>query len=160
MAENTVAVAGGSGFIGGVIVSRIAAMPSMRVRVLTRSPDRARTSLAAPNVEFVRAEVTDPATLAAALTGANAIVNTVQFEGYPIENPARGLTFERIDFGGTVALLDAARAAGVNRFIYISGAAADESSTHPGFGAKGRAERAVRESGLTYTIFRPSLVYG
>ena len=45
-------------------------------------------------------------------------------------------------------------------FIYISGAAADENATHPGFRAKGRAERAIRESGLTYTIFRPSLVYG
>ena len=46
------------------------------------------------------------------------------------------------------------------QFIYISGAAADENSTHPAFRAKGRAERAIRESGLTYTIFRPSLVYG
>ena len=46
------------------------------------------------------------------------------------------------------------------QFIYISGAAADENSTHPGFRAKGRAERAIRESGLTYTVFRPSLVYG
>jgi len=48
----------------------------------------------------------------------------------------------------------------VQQFIYISGAAADETSTHPAFRAKGRAERAIRESGLTYTIFRPSLVYG
>ena len=56
--------------------------------------------------------------------------------------------------------IDAAKQAGVQQFIYISGAAADENSTHPGFRAKGRAERAIRESGLTYTIFRPSLVYG
>jgi uncharacterized protein YbjT (DUF2867 family) len=84
----------------------------------------------------------------------------VQFDGYPVENPRRSLTFERVDYGGTVALLAAAKAAGADRFIYISGAAADEASAHPAFGAKGRTERAVRESGLSWAIFRPSLVYG
>ena len=114
----------------------------------------------APNIEFVRAEVTDPVSLPNALQGASAIVCSVQFEGYPIENPSAGLTFERVDYGGTVALLEAAKKAGADHFIYISGAAADENSTHPGFCAKGQAERAIRESGLAYTIFRPSLVYG
>lgn len=95
-----------------------------------------------------------------ALGGANAIVNAVQFEGYPVENPRRGLTFERVDYGGTLALLAAAKPVGVERFIYVSGAAADPSSTHPGFRAKGRAEQAIRESGMTFTILRPSLVYG
>jgi NADH dehydrogenase len=160
MDEKIVAIAGGSGFIGRAIVRRLSAMPSMRLRVLTRNPDSARKSLDARNAEYVRAEVTDPATLAPALAGADAVVNTVQFEGYPIEDSSRGLTFERIDFGGTVALLAAAKAAGTNEFIYVRGAAADETSAHPGFRAKGRAERAVRESGLAYTIFRPSLVYG
>src|ERR1019366_3553119 len=84
----------------------------------------------------------------------------IQFDGYPVENPRLGLTFERIDYAGAVALIDAAKQAGVRQFIHISGAAADENSPHPGFRAKGRAERAIRESGLAYTIFRPSLVYG
>ena len=120
---------------------------------------RARGSIS-PSVEFVAADIGQPASLKDALAGASAIVDAIQFDGYPVENPGRGLTFERIDYGGTVALIDAAKQAGVEQFIYISGAAADENSTHPGFRAKGRAERAIRESGLTYTIFRPSLVYG
>ncbi|MGH7947667.1 MAG: complex I NDUFA9 subunit family protein [Candidatus Binataceae bacterium] len=156
----TVAIAGGTGFIGRAIARRLASMPAMRLRVLTRNPDGARGGFNARNVEYARAEVTDPATLAPALVGVDAVVNTVQFDGYPIEDPSRGLTFERIDLGGTLALLDAAKGAGASRFIYISGAAADETSSHPGFRAKGRAERAVGESGLAYTIFRPSLVYG
>ncbi len=135
-------------------------MTDVRVRGMSRSPERARERLDLPNLEWVRAEVTEPATLPNALQGANAIVSAVQFEGYPVENPKKGLTFERVDYGGTVALLDAAKKAGVARFVYISGAAADENATHPGFRAKGRAERAIRESGLAYTIFRPSLVYG
>jgi NADH dehydrogenase len=98
--------------------------------------------------------------VAAAIAGCDTIVNAVQFDGYPVENPRRGLTFERIDYGGTVALVEAAETAGVANFIYISGAAADENSTHPGFRAKGRAESVIRESGLSFAIFRPSLVYG
>ncbi len=161
MDEKTVAVAGGSGFIGRAIVMRLAGIPATRVRLLTRDAERARRKFEAPvNVEFVSADVTNRDSLQPALAGASAVVNTVQFDGYPIENPRRGLTFERVDYGGTVALLDAAKNAGVSRFIYISGAAADENSSQSGFRAKGRAERAIRESGIGYTIFRPSLVYG
>lgn len=156
----TVAVAGGSGFIGSAIVRRLAAIPEMRVRCLTRSPERAREKLGKLKVDFVKAEVMEPDSLKKALAGAQAVVNAVQFEGYPIENLRRGLTFERVDYGGTVAMLAAAKDAAVEHFIYISGAAADESSSHPAFRAKGRAERAIRESGIAYTIFRPSLVYG
>ncbi len=160
MEQKTVAVAGGSGFIGRAIVRRMIATGGIKARILTRNPDTARTRMDSPNLEFVRADVCEPAGLVAALKGADAIVDAVQFEGYPVENPARGQTFERIDYGGVVALVAAAREAGVAQFIYISGAAADEYSSHPGFRAKGRAERLIRESGMTYTIFRPSLVYG
>jgi uncharacterized protein YbjT (DUF2867 family) len=158
--ETIVAIAGGSGFIGRAITRRLATAPATRIRILTRDPDAARRRLAGTAIEFARAEMTQPDSLAAALAGVHAVVNAVQFDGYPIENPARGLTFERVDYGGTVALLSAGKLAGVEQFIYISGAAADESSRHPGFRAKGRAERAIRESGIGFTILRPSLVYG
>lgn len=160
MDQKTVAIAGGSGFIGRAIARRLARIPEVRVRVMSRSPERAKQRLGLPNIEFVRGEVTQPDTLNDALKGADAIVNAVQFEGYPVENPKRGLTFERVDYGGTIALLEAAKSAGTRQFVYISGAAADERSSHPGFRAKGLAERAIRESGLAFTIFRPSLVYG
>jgi uncharacterized protein YbjT (DUF2867 family) len=160
MSEKIVAIAGGSGFIGRAIARRLAGIPEVRVRGISRSPERARQRLDLPNLEWVRAEVTEPSTLPNALKGAQAIVSAVQFEGYPVENPKKGLTFERVDFGGTIALLEAAKKVGVEQFVYVSGAAADENATHPGFRAKGKAERAIRESGLAYTIFRPSLVYG
>jgi uncharacterized protein YbjT (DUF2867 family) len=160
MDAKTVALAGGSGFIGRAIARRLLTSGQTRMRVLTRNPEKARARLELPGVEFVRADIGQPASLKDALQGANTVVDAIQFDGYPVENPRRGLTFERIDYGGAVALVDAAKQAGVDQFIYISGAAADENSTHPAFRAKGRAERAIRESGLTYTIFRPSLVYG
>ncbi len=160
MESRNVAIAGGSGFIGRAIARRIAGIQSTTVRVLTRNPDAARAKFKIKNCDFVQADVTLSVSLKEALRGVNAIVNATQFDGYPVENPRRGLTFERIDFGGTAALLDAARQNGVAQFIYISGAAADENSEHPAFRAKGLAERVIRESGLSYTIFRPSLVYG
>src|SRR5271170_5363224 len=165
--DRIIAIAGGSGFIGRAIVRRLAATPGLRVRVLTRDPEKARARIIgegkaelAAKIEFVVADVNQPANLAKALAGADTIVNAVQFDGYPVENPRRGLTFSRVDYGGTVALIAAAKRASVANFIYISGAAADERSSNHAFRAKGRAERALRASGLAFTILRPSLVYG
>jgi uncharacterized protein YbjT (DUF2867 family) len=159
MNVKTVALAGGSGFIGRAIARRLVA-GGINVRVLTRNTESAHKRLGLPGVEFAGVDIRLPAMLQQALRGVDAVVDSIQFDGYPVENPRRGLTFERIDYGGVVALLDAAKRVSVNRFIYVSGAAADANSTHPGFRAKGRAELAIRASGLTYTIFRPSLVYG
>ena len=159
MALKTVALAGGSGFIGRAIARRLVA-GGVNVRVLTRHPDSARMRRDLPGVELIGVDIGLPALLKQALRGADAVVDSIQFDGYPVENPRRGLTFERIDYGGVVALIAAAKQAGVDQFIYVSGAAADANSKHPGFRAKGRAELAIRSSGLTYTIFRPSLLYG
>ena len=165
--DRIIAVAGGSGFIGRAIVRCLAETPGLTVRVLTRDPERARARVTgegkvelADKIEFVVANVSEPSKLAKALAGADTIVNAVQFDGYPIENPGRGLTFSRIDYGGTVELIGAAKRSSVANFIYISGASADERSSNPAFRAKGRAERALRASGLAFTILRPSLVYG
>jgi len=160
MDHRLVAIAGGTGFVGRAIARRLSSLPGTRVRILSRNPDKARARITIPNAEFVKGDVTMSASLRDSIAGATTVVNATQFDGYPVENPARGLTFEHVDFGGTVALLDAAKTEHVAQFIYISGAAADETSDHPAFRAKGLAERAIRESGLTYTIFRPSLVYG
>src|ERR1035437_3808441 len=160
MDAKTVTLAGGSGFIGRAIARRLLASGENRLRVLTRNPEAARARLDIPGVEFVRADIRHPASLKDALQGADTIVDAIQRDGYPVENPRRGLTFERIDYAGAVALIDTAKHAGVQQFIYISGAAADENSTHPGFGAKVRADRATRQAGLALSIFHPSLVYG
>lgn len=153
-----VVVAGGTGFIGSHIV-RLLAGEGHRVIVLSRNPERARGKLP-PGVEIRTGDTTDAATLGPALEGAEVVVSAVQFPNHPVENPRRGYTYIRVDGEGTVRLVEAARRAGAQRFVYLSGAGTREGQTRPWFIAKLMAEMAIRESGIPYTIFRPSWVYG
>jgi NADH dehydrogenase len=112
------------------------------------------------SVEVRRADATRPETLAPALAGVDAVVISLAFRNSPIEAPRRGQTFERVDADGTEALVAAAAAANVPRIVYISGAGAAPDAPRHWFRAKWRAEEAVRGSGIVYTIFRPSWIYG
>jgi len=155
-----IAVAGGTGFVGGAIARELASR-GRRIVVLSHRLDRGRPPELPFAVESVRpADVTRPDSLAAALEGIGTLVISLAFRNSPIEAPRRGQTFELVDATGTEALVAAARRAGVDRLVYMSGAGASPDATRHWFRAKWRAEQAVRESHITYTIFRPSWIYG
>lgn len=82
------------------------------------------------------------------------------FKNSPIESPARGQTFMQVDAAGTEHLVAAARLAAVDQVLYLSGAGAAPDARHHWFRAKWRAEEAVRGSGLSFTILRPTWIYG
>ena len=149
-------VAGGTGFVGSGIVRELLGR-GKRVAVLSRHPDAKR--FPGLEVEFRQGDVTQPDTLATAMQGIEAVVGAQQFPNSPIENPGKGYTFEKVDAEGTENLVRAAKAEGVQRFIYLSGVGASAEGQH-WFRAKWRAEAAIKESGLTYVILRPSWVYG
>jgi uncharacterized protein YbjT (DUF2867 family) len=151
-----VAVAGGTGFVGGAIARELV-VRGHRVVVLTHREKAADSS---SKLEYRQADVTRPDSLAAALAGVDALAISLAFRNSPIEAPRRGQTFERVDADGTVALVATARAAGVGRLVYMSGAGAAPDAPRHWFRAKWRAEEAVRASGIPYTIFRPSWIYG
>jgi len=152
-------VVGGTGFVGGGIVRELARR-GKPVAVLSRNPGRHADRFPGLSVDFRRGDVTEPGSLDAALAGIDTIVSSQQFPNSPIENPAKGYTFEKVDADGTDNLVRAAKQAGVIRFIYLSGVGAAPDARYHWFRAKWRAETAVRESGITYTIIRPSWVYG
>jgi uncharacterized protein YbjT (DUF2867 family) len=157
-----VAVAGGTGFVGGAI-ARALASRGHHVIVMSRRPPSTRAKAANESVgavEFRQADVTKPGSLASALVGVDALVISLAFRNSPIEAPRRGQTFELVDAAGTEALVSAAVSAGVRRLVYMSGAGAAVDAPKHWFRAKWRAEEAVRGSGLVYTIFRPSWIYG
>jgi len=98
----------------------------------------------------------DEASLNAHMEGCTAVVSMI---GTMAVRFSSGDTYEKSDIGTTRALVEAANAAGATHFILMSGLGADI-TPGPYYAAKREAERIVRESGLAWTITRPSFLYG
>ncbi len=152
-------VTGGTGFVGASVVEKLVTERETVV-VLTRNPDYVPRSRRVAGSYYVKGDVFDPKSLEYAMEGCDAVINAVQFENAPFENSRKGFTYERVDGEGTQIQVEVAKKAGVKRFIYMSGAGTKEGRTEPWFKAKLCAEKAVRESGMQWTIFRPSWIYG
>jgi NADH dehydrogenase len=156
MEINTVAVLGGSGFVGRHVCQALAA-GGYRVRVATRDRERAKKQLILlPTVEVAVVDVHDPRQLAAFLRGAEAVINLV---GVLHDGPGeRG--FRAAHVGLARKVVEACRTAGIRRLLHMSalGAAAGAPSAY--LRSKAEAEAIVRESGLEWTVFRPSVIFG
>jgi NADH dehydrogenase len=150
----TVLLTGGTGFIGPHVSHALRAQ-DVPLRALVRKPARA-TRLTAWGVELATGDVTDPESLRAACEGVDTVVHLVAIiRGRPHD-------FDRVMAQGTRNVVAAAQEAGVHRFVLASALGLDERSKEavPYFAAKWQMEKAVRESGLEYVIFRPSFVFG
>ncbi|MDE3177872.1 MAG: complex I NDUFA9 subunit family protein [Pseudomonadota bacterium] len=150
-------VFGGSGFLGRYIV-RAFAQAGWRVRVAVRRPDLAgflRTYGAVGQVEPVQANVRFPASLDAALEGAEVVVNATG-----IARESGRQRFESVHVHGAEAIARAARAAGARALTHISGLGADAHSANAYIASKGRGEEALRAAFPEATILRPSVVFG
>ena len=153
----TVSVFGGTGFLGRRLVQRLAA-EGTTVRVAVRHADRARSVLRAAGLERVTvfgADVRDQVAVATAVAGADAVVDAVS--AY-VETA--GVTFEAVHERGAETLAREAAAAGVARFVLVSGIGADPASASPYIRARGRGERAVQQAFPGATIVRPSAMFG
>jgi uncharacterized protein YbjT (DUF2867 family) len=147
-------VTGGTGFVGSRVVHALRA-EGRDVRALVRRPERG-AHLASLGAELVVGDVTDTATVAAAADGCAHVVHLVAIlKGKPGD-------FERIMTRGTRNVLAAAKDAGCERFVLMSalGTTATTKDLIPYFGAKFAMEQDTVASGLEYTIFRPSFVFG
>jgi len=154
----TVAVAGGTGFVGGAIAAELHRRGD-RVVVLSHRGEAARGPLP-DDIAIRHADVTRPASVAAALEGVDALAIALAFPNSPMEQPSRGRTYEAVDAIGTERLVAAARQAGVRRVVYLSGAGAAPDAERHWFRAKWRAEEAIRGGGMTWTIIRPTWIFG
>jgi NADH dehydrogenase len=149
-----VLVTGGTGFVGPKVVHALRAQ-GREVRALVRHPERA-AQLAAWGTELVTGDVTDPASLRAAVDGCTHVVHLVAIlKGSPSD-------FHRIMTQGTAHLIAAAKDARVERFVLMSALGTSETTkdTVPYFASKWAMEQETVHSGLEYTIFRPSFVFG
>ena len=109
------------------------------------------------DIDIVLGDITDAGSLTGKLAGCDAVINLV---GIIREFPGKGITFEKLHYEGTANLVRAAREQGVRRFIQMSALGARREGKTQYQQTKFRAEECVRNSGLDYTIFRPSIVFG
>jgi NADH dehydrogenase len=147
-------VTGGTGFVGGHVVAALR-HAGKQVRCLVRDVRKAEKPELA-GCELAVGDMTDPASLRAAVEGVERVVHLVAIRQGKAEQ------FERIMSQGTRDLVAAAEAAAVRRFVHMSALGVDEETKDlvPYYGAKWEMEQAVRGSSLPFVIFRPSFVFG
>ena len=148
-----IVVTGGTGFVGTHLVNALLRR-GHSVAVLARRPDDARNRFNRP-VERVRGDVLYPPSLVSAFAGRDAVIHLVG-----IIHEKGELTFDRIHREGTENVVAAARDANVRRLLHMSAMGTSDDSPSEYGRSKAAGERAVRESGLDWTLFRPSIVFG
>jgi uncharacterized protein YbjT (DUF2867 family)/ligand-binding SRPBCC domain-containing protein len=153
----TIAVAGGTGFVGAGIATELHRRGHRVIAISHTDHPAAPLPLA---VEVRRADVSTGDGLAEALRGVDAVVIALAFKNLPIEAPRKHQTFMEVDAAGTERVVAAAGAAGVGQVVYLSGAGAAPDAERHWFRAKWRAEEAVRASSMAWTIIRPTWIYG
>jgi len=147
-------VTGATGFVGRALLPRLAEA-GLELRCLVRPSRRSPRLPRGIPVQVSIASLADARGLRAALVGVDTLIHLAGAEWHG----RRGDVFA-VDAAGTRALVEAAREAGVGRIVYLSHLGADRASAYPVLKAKGIAEEFIRQSGLTYTIVRSTLLYG
>jgi uncharacterized protein YbjT (DUF2867 family) len=152
-----VTIFGGSGFVGRYIARRMA-KEGWRVRVAVRRPNEAlfvRPYGAVGQVEPVLCNIRNDASVMAALSGADAVVNCVG-----VLNSLGKNTFGAVQAEGAARIARLAKAAGIGSFVQVSAIGADENSNSIYARTKAAGEAAVLESVPNAVILRPSIIFG
>jgi NADH dehydrogenase len=144
-------VTGAFGYSGRFITRRLLDA-GYRVRTLTNSS--ARTELFPRPVEVSPLNFDDPAALTRALEGVETLFNT-----YWVRFNHPRFTFAQAT-ANTRTLFDCAKAAGVRRVVHVSITNPSEDSPLEYFRGKAQVERLLAESGLSYSILRPTVLFG
>jgi uncharacterized protein YbjT (DUF2867 family) len=148
-------VTGASGFVGNEVVRELLNR-GHEVRALVR-PGSQKKLQDRDRVEVVQGDCLHPEILRPAAQGCDAVIHLV---GIIREFPGRGVTFERVHVQATQNVVDAALAAGTRRYLHMSALGARPDPADLYHVTNFQADRYVIGSGLAYTIFRPSVIYG
>jgi len=158
---STILVTGASGFVGSHLVPVLLA-GGHRVVALARTPTAGETVTGRlrpaerANVEIRIGDVTRPDTLAPAMTGVDAVVHLVaiprDFRG--------GADLRLVNTEGTRAVIAAMWKAGVRRLVHMGAMGVQDDPALHYASSKAKAEALVRDSGLDWTILKPSLQFG
>ena len=149
-----VALYGGTGFVGSYLVDALLAHDHTP-RLLVR-PGSEEKVVQPERCEIVSGEIDDAGAVAECLRGVDAAIYNI---GLIREFPAKGITWEAMQYQGAARVMDAAVQAGVRRFLLMSANGVKPEGT--GYQrTKYRAEQHLAGSDLDWTVFRPSVVFG
>ena len=153
LSQEKVFVTGASGFIGRALLARMEAGPGRRLVCLSRHPPAQSTD----GLRWVQGDLCEHGDWTKELAGSRVVMHMAALTG-----KAPASEHERVNFQGTRNLLDACRAAGVQRILYVSTIATSypEKRRYPYARSKERAEGLVRASQAEWTVFRPTIVLG
>lgn len=180
MLTSNVLVIGGAGFIGSHLVARLSGvanrsntplepgtdvMPPLdpeRIIVATRNEDHARDLLALPRVEVMVLDVTDEVALDTAIgtLGVEGVVVNLVGVLHGGRGDPYGPGFAAAHVELPRRLVESMKRTGVRRLLHVSALGADSAGPSMYLRSKGDGERVVRDSGLDWTVFRPSVVFG
>jgi uncharacterized protein YbjT (DUF2867 family) len=149
ISSDSIFITGGTGFVGTEIQKALA---GRNLRLLVRP---GTSGLRNPDATYVPGDVTDPASLAGTMDGCTTVIHLVA-----IIAEEGDATFDRVIRQGTENVVAEARRAGVEHFIQMSALGVRDDANYPYYYAKHRAELAVEQVGIPYTIFRPSIIFG
>ena len=155
MKASKVFVTGGTGFVGKAVIHALQAH-NFLVRCLVRPGSESRLK-GFEAIERVPGDVTDPEGLSTVMEGCQAVIHLV---GIIREARTRRGSFDRLHYDATKNVLQAAKAAGVTRYLQMSALGVRPGARSRYHQTKWNAEEAVRASGLPWTIFQPSIIYG
>jgi uncharacterized protein YbjT (DUF2867 family) len=149
-----VLVTGGTGYVGRTLREKLRGQ-GHDVRLLVRK-ESAHKIGAGEGYEVVVGDVLDSQACLKAVDGCTAVVNLV---GIIREHPDDGTTYVAMHTEATYNVLDAARRSGLQRFIHMSALGASPDARSKYHTTKFEAEKIVTDSGLRWTVFRPSVIF-
>jgi NADH dehydrogenase len=149
-----IAIIGGTGFVGSYLVDALLDA-GHEPHVLVRSGSEGKLHRA-DECKVRMGDLDTPDAIDALVADCEAVIYNV---GILREFPSKGITFEALQYRGAETVAEAAKRAGIRRILLMSANGIDSAET-PYQTTKLRAEAMIRESGLDYTIFRPSVIFG
>jgi NADH dehydrogenase len=152
-------VTGATGFVGRNVVRELLARGITPV-CLVRDPRKLFRQHSQVDPDRFRTVLGSLSDRTALLEGASQAQAAIHLVGIIIARRLRGQTFRKVHVDGTVKVIDALRVSGVRRYVHMSALGARPDAVSAYHRTKWRAEEYVRESGLDWTIFRPSLIHG
>jgi len=150
-----ITVLGGTGFVGRALLARLA-QEGHELTVLSRNPHAHLERLLPPDTQMVAGDVYDPGLLRAHFAGSDAVIQLV---GILNEAGDNGRGFQRAHVALTKLVIAACQLAGVRRLLQMSSLNAGRGESFY-LKSRGDAEAAVKASGLDWTIFQPSVIFG